>query len=76
MRGARLGVFPLTLMRAAQQGWGSPYQHAAAQDLHRQQERQLPWSRALRLQNTRQGQRGTACPPELPCPTSLTRVTV
>lgn len=56
--------------------WGSPYQHAAAQDLHRQQQRQLPWGRALWLQHTRAGSVWLSAPHVPPSPGPLTCVTV
>lgn len=37
--GGQVGVSPPTVRVPTQ---GSPYQHAAAQDVHRQQQRQLP----------------------------------
>lgn len=60
VRGDRVGP---RRMRAARRGRGTPYQHAAAQDLHRQQQRQLPRGRAVRLQSTRQGQHIPGQPP-------------
>jgi len=47
---------------------GSPYQHAAAQDPHRQQQRQLARGRALRLQRTRAGSAWLGPPPRPPQP--------